>query len=474
MSQNSELTELSACEAVRLLKRREVSPLEMVDAAIRRIEAIDDDINALPIRFFEDARAAARHFEKANKIIDDTPGSLAGLPIAVKDFNDVAGQRTTHGSPIFEKRVATHSDMAVATLVRRGAIPIAKSNVPEFGGANTFNTLFGATRNPWNTDLTAGGSSGGSAAALATGQVWLATGNDLGGSLRIPASYCGIASMRPGVGSVVRPEWMPPFDTLGAEGPMGRTVADMALMLDALAQESPQDPFSHGRPPRSYSQALEAPPTPARIAFSPNLGIGPVDPEVARVCRDATLMLESFGARISDACPDFSSAIETFETQRALLFATLWGDLAQQHADQLPPWILANFRKGLELRADDIIRAERQRADLYRRLMEFFQRFDILVCPTVALPPFPVDQRYPTDIAGQKLDSYIDWMYLTFAVTLTACPVVSVPCGLTASGLPVGLQLIGPPRSEFELIATAKVVESNAGVAENLPISAVK
>ena len=226
---------LTASAAVGLLKKGEVSPLELVDAAIARIEQVDPLVNALPIRCFESARARARKFSKADVETSSTRGWLGGLPIAVKDYNDLAGSLTTYGSPIYANNIAARSDLTVANLEDRGAIPVAKSNVPEFAGANTFNTVFGATRNPWNTELTAGGSSGGSAAALASGMVWLATGNDLGGSLRIPASYCGIVGMRPSAGRVPRPESVVPFDSLWVEGPMGRCVADVALMLDAQA-----------------------------------------------------------------------------------------------------------------------------------------------------------------------------------------------------------------------------------------------
>ncbi|WP_119461893.1 amidase family protein [Rhodospirillaceae bacterium SYSU D60014] len=467
-----ELTRLTATEAVTLLKRREISPVELVDAAAARIEAVDGQVNALPIRFFEQARTAAKRLSATTAKDSARPGWLAGLPIAVKDYNDVAGQITTYGSPIFANSVAETSDLTVQTLVAHGAIPIAKSNVPEFAGSNTFNKVFGATRTPWDTRLTSGGSSGGSAAALASGQVWLATGNDLGGSLRIPASYCGIVGMRPSVGRVPRPISSLPFDPLWVEGPMGRTVADVALMLDAQAWPSRHDPLSLPRPETPFAAAITEPKFPRRVGFTPDLGLSrAVDPEVVEICRAGARKLEEVGVQVEEGGPDLSGGIETFQTLRALLFSALRGDLLETHRDQIAPEIVWNLEKGLALETDEILRAERQRAILCRKVSAYFDGFDMLACPTVALPPFPVEQRYPTEIDGEKLTTYIDWMFLTFVITLTGCPAISVPCGVTRTGLPVGLQLIGRPRGDFELISAARLLEQGCGIARQVPLT---
>ncbi|WP_171020373.1 amidase family protein [Cupriavidus sp. 2SB] len=463
------LCTLSATEAVRLLRRRELSPLDLVDAAIARIEAVDPVVNALPIRNFEAARAAARHFPKADPAVSEAPGWLAGLPIAVKDYNDLAGTPTTYGSPIFANNVVAHSDLTVANLEQRGAIPLAKSNVPEFAGANTFNTVFGATRNPWNTQCSAGGSSGGSAAALAAGMVWLATGNDLGGSLRIPASFCGIVGMRPSVGRVPRPASVMPYDPLWVEGPMARSVADVALMLDAQAHFDMRDPLSWPAPAVPFTQAIAAPRAPARVAFSTNLGIGKVEAEVAAICRQATLRFADVGAEVEAAHPDFSGAFEAFQTLRANLVAAVRGPLLTEHRARICDEIIWNIEKGLQQTGADVARADRLRGELFQRVAAFFGDYDVLACPTVAVAPFPVAQRFPTEIDGEPLTSYIDWMYLTFVLTLTGCPAISVPVGLTSDGRPVGLQLVGRPRGDFDLLAAAHLLEQMCGMGTQVP-----
>jgi amidase len=469
MSSATELTHLTAAEAVDLLRAGKVSPLELVDAAIARIDSVDPAVNALPVRRFDQARETARRFPA--KLRDSAgPGWLAGLPVAAKEFNDVAGLATTYGSPIFANNVAAKSDLSVTTLEQSGAIVIAKSNVPEFAGSNTFNSLFGATRNPWDLRMTAGGSSGGAAAALAAEMVWLAMGSDLGGSLRIPASYCGIVGMRPSVGRVARGVSLPAFDSLWVEGPMGRTVADVALMLDAQAGQSPHDSLSMPPPLAPFTESVRSPRPPRRIAFSPNLGLSRVvDPEVVEICRAATRRFENIGCEVEEAEPDFKCLIETFETLRAYLFATLRGELVEKEGHRILPSILSNIEKGLSLRVEELLRAERQRAALFHRVSNFFDTFDILACPCVATPPFKVEKPYPTEIGGEELTTYIDWMFLTFVVTLTGCPAISVPCGFTKDGLPVGLQLIGPSHGDFKLLSAAYLLEVETNISGRIP-----
>ncbi|MCO5120822.1 MAG: amidase family protein [Burkholderiaceae bacterium] len=473
MATGNELIRMSATEAVARLRRREITPLELVDAAAARIEEVDGRVNALPIRFIDQAREAARRFTDRKPPQDPPPGWLAGLPIAAKDYNDVAGQRTTFGSPIFADAVASASDHTVTTLEANGAIFMAKSNVPEFAGSNTFNPVFGATRNPWNLAMTAGGSSGGAAAALASGTQWLAMGSDLGGSLRIPASYCGIVGMRPSVGRVPRGGGLPAFDPLWVEGPMARNVADLALMLDALSVPHPHDPLVMPAPEVPFSVAVQGATPPRRVGFTPDLGLSSVDPEVADICRSAALRLGAAGTVVEDASPDFANSIETFQTLRALLFAALRGELLEIERERINPSIVWNIEKGLQLGIDEVIRAERERTALYHRVAGFFDRYDLLLCPTVAVPPFPVEQAYPTRIGDQELSSYIDWMFLTFVVTLTGCPALSLPCGFTRSGMPVGLQIIGRSRADAAVLAAAALLEGEFGIAGRLPIDPI-
>ena len=299
-----DLTSLSARAAVAALRAGEVSPREMVEAALRRIEAVDGPLNALPTLCAERALA---HADTA-----DRQSALAGLPIAVKDLTDVAGVRTTYGSPIYADNVPERSDILVERLEERGAVVLAKSNTPEFGaGGQTFNEVFGPTRNPWDTSRTCGGSSGGSAVALASRQVWLATGSDLGGSLRTPASFCSVVGLRPSPGRVARGPAEPPFDTLTVEGPMARDVADAALMLDAMGGPHPEDPLALPAPPEPFLSAALSPELPARIAWSDDLGITPLEPEVRAVCRAAVERLAAAGVEVVEAHPDLGTAPET-------------------------------------------------------------------------------------------------------------------------------------------------------------------
>ncbi|NMJ43475.1 amidase [Roseomonas sp. JC162] len=460
-----ELWELSATEAVARLRRGEVSPLEMVDAAAARIAAVEPRVNALPIRFLDVARDQAKGFRREAR---EHPGWLAGLPVAIKDYNDVGGQLTTLGSPIYAQHVAPTDDRTVATMRANGAIPVAKSNVPEFAGSHTFNPVWGVTRNPWDLGRTAGGSSGGAAAALAAHEVWLANGSCLGGSLRIPASFCGVVGLRPSAGVVPRGDGLPAFDSLWVDGPMARNVADLALLLDAMADLTPHDPLSRPVPVGGYQTAMMRGRPPRRIGFSADLGLRKVDPEVAAICEAAARQFATMGTAVEAASPDFSGAIDAFQVLRALLFADVRGGLLPAERDRINPDIVWNIEKGLTLTAAEIIEARRARAALFHRVARFFDDFDLLVCPTVAVPPFPVEQRFPTEIAGERLTTYIDWMFLTFVITLTGCPAISIPCGVTAEGLPVGLQLVGPPHGDAALLGQARLIEQALGFRQTM------
>jgi amidase len=462
-----DLWRLCATELVTRLRKRELSPLEVLDAAASRIEALEPKLNALPIRFLDEARDHAKHFRREDR---NDPGWLAGLPMAIKDYNDVAGQLTTCGSPIFAQYRAPADDRTVATLRANGAIFLAKSNVPEFAGSHTFNPVWGITRNPWNLERTAGGSSGGAAAALAAGEVWLANGSCLGGSLRIPASFCGIVGLRPSPGVVPRGDGLPAFDTLWVDGPMARNVPDLALMLDAMAALTPHDPLSRPVPERGFQAALQHARPPRRVGFSPDFALRRIDPEIARICQAAAQRFAGMGCEVDEEAPDFSGAIECFQVLRALLLADVRGDLLRRERNRINPDIVWNIEKGQNLTTDEIIRAQRQRHLLFHRVAQFFDSHDLLACPTVAVAPFAVEQRFPTEIAGEKLTTYIDWMFLTFVITLVGCPAISLPCGLTDDGLPVGLQLVGRPHGDAELLGTALLLEKGLGFSQRVPL----
>ncbi len=469
-----ELCRLTAEEAVRRLKAGEVSPLEMVDAAIARIEAVDGLLNAIPTRCFERAQEHARHLMAEERHIERPPAWLGGLPIAVKDLTPVGGVRTTYGSRIFAEHVPQRSDLLVDVLEANGAIVIGKSNTPEFGaGASTFNDVFGVTRNPWDPARSVAGSSGGSAAALASGQVWLATGSDLGGSLRTPASFNGVVGLRPSPGRVPRGPAEQPFETLSVEGPMARTATDAALLLDAMLARHPEDPLSLEVPAVPFAEAMGRVEGPRRVAFSADLGITPVHPAVRAVCEAAAAGLADAGVEVEDACPDFTDAPRCFQVLRAMSFLTELGPYLERHRALLKPEIVWNIERGLGLDPADVAWAERARARLYYRVVEFFRRYDLLLCPAAIVPPFDAEVRYVEEVEGRRFDNYVDWIAITYAITLTSCPAASVPVGLTVEGLPVGLQVVGPPRDEARVLGAARLLEDLAGLSERLPVDTI-
>ncbi|HUL09974.1 MAG TPA: amidase family protein [Candidatus Acidoferrum sp.] len=471
MSDPSELTHMTAQAVVRLLRQGRVSPLELIDAALARIAATDAVLNALPTLCADRARDRARRLMESASAVAPGPGWLGGLPLAVKDLNDVAGVRTTYGSPIYADHVPARSDILVERLEANGGVVLAKSNTPEFGaGANTFNAVFGETLNPWNPRLTVGGSSGGSAAALAAGQVWLATGSDLGGSLRTPASFCSVVGLRPSPGRVPHGPEARPFDTLSVDGPMGRTVGDVALMLDAMVARHPEDPLSLDLPQEPFQIAAAERRRPQRVAFSPDLGITPVDAEVRALCAAAARRFEEAGAVVEEACPDFSGAAECFGILRAAGFVAGHREHYEKHRDKLKPDVIWNIERGLALTADDIARAELARGALYHRVVAFFRRYDLLLCPAACVPPFDVKTRWIKELNGVAFDNYVEWIRITYAVTLTSSPALSLPCGFTRDGRPVGLQMVGRPRGEADLLGAAAALEEILDLAKLVPI----
>jgi amidase len=462
---SDQLCSLTAVQAVALLRSGQVTSRELVEAALRRIELVDPGLNALP------TVCAERALEHAANVSAATP--LAGLPLAVKDLNDVAGVRTTYGSPIYADHVPERSDLMVERLEQRGGVVLAKSNTPEFGaGANTFNEVFGETRNPWRRSLTCGGSSGGSAAALASGQVWLATGSDLGGSLRTPAGFCGVVGLRPSPGRVACGPSPLPFDTLSVEGPMARTVADAALMLDAMAGVHAEDPLSLAEPPRPFAEAAARPALPARVAFSADLGITPVASEVRDACAEAVRRLEAAGVSVEPAEPDLSEAPEAFQVLRAAGFVAGMEELYRDHRAQLKPDVIWNIEQGMALSAERIGWAERARGAIFQRVSSFLDRFPLLLCPTACVAPFDVSVRWVSELEGVRFDNYVEWLRITSAITLSSCPVVAMPCGLTGDGLPVGMQLVGRVRGEWELLSAAAAIEQVWGMAGLVPLAA--
>ena len=458
----------TACAIVDKLKAGDVTPLDLLDVLEQRIAEVDDKVNALPTLCFDRARDHAKALMQKPAA---ERGLLAGLPIPIKDLSSVAGVLTTQGSPIYKDRIPEQSDIVVTHLEHNGAVVYAKSNTPEFGaGANTFNEVFGATLNPWDTSRSAAGSSGGAAVALATGMAWLAHGSDMGGSLRNPASFCGVVGLRPSVGRVANTPKFKADRPLSVQGPMARNVEDVALLLDAMTGEHPADPLALPSPPASFLSAARSGKTPKRVAYSPDLGITPVDPEVARVTRKAAERFAEVGAVVEEAHPDLREAHECFHVLRAFDFAISKAALLRTRRDMLKPEVIWNIEEGLKLTVEQLERAEAQRLAMIERTLTFFETYDLLLAPATIVPAFPVENRYLAECAGKTFDNYVEWLGIVYAITLTYCPALSLPCGFTASGLPVGLQMVAPPRGEAQLLAGAKALEDILGLRGTTPI----
>jgi len=460
-----------ATELVRLYRRRKTSPLEVMQAVLARIDAVNPQVNAYVTVAREAALAAARRATAALRRRASLP-PLHGVPVSIKDLTATKGIRTTWGSKIFEHHVPAEDALTVARLKASGAIVVGKTNTPEFGaGGNTFNAVFGATRNPWNLALTCGGSSGGAAVALATGMGPLAQGSDLGGSLRTPAAFCGVVGFRTTPGLVpVYPRELA-WDSLSVSGPMARTVSDVALMLSVMAGPDDRAPLSYDVNTDAFRAAVKRPSVRGwRVAWTPDLGgLIPVEPEVAQVAAGATRVFRSLGARVTTASPSFAELNDIVLGTRGLSMAALHGDRLAEWREAMQKGLVWNIEQGIALTARDIGRAERLRSVLWERVRRFMERYELLVLPTVAGKPFPIEQPYPTELQGKRLENYTQWFFLTYALSVTGLPVISVPAGFTHDGLPVGIQIVGRRRQEASVLRAAAAFEAAAPWADHIP-----
>ena len=466
----SELNWMTAVELAALVKRGEVSAVELLTAHMRQIEKVNPQVNAivtfLPEMALELAKAADEKQARG-----ETLGILHGLPIAHKDLFETKGIRTTMGSPVFADNVPESDDLIIARLKQAGCITIGKTNVPEFGaGSHTFNPVFGATRNPYDLNRTCGGSSGGAAVALASGMIPIADGSDMGGSLRNPASFCNVVGLRPSPGRVPGYPKSNAWSTLSVDGPMARTVQDVALMLQAIAGYDPRAPISLHEPAATFGNALERDFAGVTIAWSPDLGDLPVDPQVTATIERQLSVLSDLGCHVEPTQPDFRDAYEIFQTLRAwnfeLSFAEHFAEFGEEQFKETIRW---NAAQGRKLTAAQISRTEVKRTELFHRVREFLDTYEFLLLPTAQVPPFPIDWEYPKEINGVGMDTYIDWMMSCAFITVTGLPAISVPCGFTDDGLPVGLQIVGRPQSEFEVLQLAYAFQEATRFYEQKP-----
>lgn len=459
-----------ATELAAMLRAREVSARELLDAHLDRIDRFNPGVNAVVTLDVDGARAAADAADAA-LAAGEPVGPLHGLPVAHKDTHATGGMRTTWGSPLHTDTVPPRDELVVARLKAAGAIRVGKTNVPEFAaGSHTFNPVFGATHNPYRHGLSAGGSSGGAAAALAAGFVPVAEGSDMGGSLRNPAAFCNVVGLRPTPGRV--PTWPAAigWSQLSVQGPMGRTVADTALQLSVLAGPERRVPIALDDDPAAFTARLPERLDGLRVAWAPDLGGRvTVDPTIVSVLAASVPVFEELGATVDDACPDLSGADEVFGTLRAWLFEATFGDLVRKHPDEVKDSIRWNTELGAKLSGPDLARTETAHTKLYERMVAFFERYDVLLAPTTQVLPFPVEMEYPTEIAGVPQDNYLEWMRSCTIVSATGCPALSVPGGFTDQGLPVGLQVIGPPRADRRVLEAGHAFEQATRFGQRRP-----
>ncbi|HEX3703242.1 MAG TPA: amidase [Vicinamibacterales bacterium] len=454
-----EVCALSAVEMARLLRTRQVSAREVLAAHLNRIDRVNPALNAIITLVPEQALAAAARADEA-LATGAAVGPLHGLPIAHKDLQPTPGIRTTFGSPLFKDFVPSQGSLLVERVARAGAIVVGKTNTPEFGaGSQTFNTVFGATRNPYDPSKTCGGSTGGGAVALACGMLPIADGSDMGGSLRNPASFCNVVGMRPSAGRV--PVWpsVSGWSTLSVEGPMARSVADVALLLSALAGPDPRSPISLAEPGARFAAPLDRDFSGVRVAWWKNLGGLPVDRRVSAQVNAQRRHFESLGCIVEEAEPDFGDADEIFKTLRALAFLESRGETVAQHRGMVKDTIVWEVDRGLRLTAADVARAEMKRTALYQQMRQFMERYEFFVLPVSQVPPFDVTQPYVTEIEGIAMETYIDWMKSCYFVSATGHPAISVPAGFTEDRLPIGLQIVARHRDDWGLLQIACAYE---------------
>ena len=453
---------------VRATHAGDVSARELLELHLARIDEVNPSVNAVVSldaeRALQAASAADRHRAGGGEL-----GPLHGLPFAVKDTHALAGWRTTYGSPLLADNVAEHDELLVARIRAAGAIMIGKTNVPEFAaGSHTFNAVFGVTRNPYDLSRSAGGSSGGAAAALAAGMVPLADGSDMGGSLRNPASFCNVVGLRPSLGRV--PEWpqLNGWEATAVGGPMARTVADLSLLLSVIAGPHPRAPQSLAAEDFTAPQPREL--AGLRVAFAPDLGGQlEVDDGVRAVVHLAATAFADAGAHVTPAHPDLREAEWVFRTLRAWNFHARFAEQLAERPDGFKPALADNIRAGADLTGDDIARAYLQRTALGNRMVDFFDRYDVLLMPVSQVPPFLVEEEYPTTISGKPMTTYLDWMRSAYVITVTGCPAISVPAGFTPAGLPVGIQLVARHNQERRLLEIAAAFEALTRVGERRP-----
>jgi amidase len=451
--------ELTASEARRLIGARELSPVELLESCIARIEAVNPAVNAIVTTAFDRARTEAREAEAA-LVRGDALGPLHGLPVAIKDNQDTRDIRTTHGSPHFAANVPAADQDIVAAVREAGGIVVGKTNIPEMSiGANTVNRLFGATGNPFDVTLTCGGSSGGSAAALAASMVPLATGSDHGGSLRIPACYCGVVGHRASAGVVPNERRVPAHSVYSTQGPIGRTVADAALLLSVIARRSRRDPMAFPLDPTQFAKLDAIDPGSLRVAVSADLGGVLVSDTIRRTFSERVERFSGLFRRCEWSDVDLRPAADVDWKLRSEIFVAQYSDAIDREDEDFNPNIRRNLDAAMQMSMRDVANAHRRQMEIYQAFQSVLDDFDLLICPGVSVPPFPWKELYPQVVDGQPVRTYMEWLGLTAALTVVGHPVTALPCGRDRNGTPFGIQLVGANFADRFLLGAAQALE---------------
>lgn len=466
----SDIPFMTATDLTVSMRTGTLSVTEVLTAHIERIEQTNPTVNALVALDLDRAMDQAAQLDRQWSRTTDK-GPLYGLPTAHKDILPTKGIRTTRGSELFATDVPDVDHIVVERMKKAGALTLGKTNVPEFGlGSHTFNDVYGLTRNPYDLAKSAGGSSGGAAASLAAGMIPIADGSDTGGSLRNPASFCNVVGLRPTPGRV--PSWpeSAAWGRLSVKGPMARTVEDVALLLSVLSGPDPRSPMSLETPGQAFAGALASDPHGARIAWSADLsGTVPVAPEVVDAFRPALQAFTDLGCHLEEAAPDLAGAASVFETLRAWQLEYSLGPLLERNPGKFKRDAVWNIEQGRRLTGNDIGRAEIAQTALHHTMRLFFQRYDFLITPVCQVAPFDAELPYPQEINGHVMDNYLEWMRLPSIISVTGCPAISVPAAFTPTGLPIGLQIIAPPRAEKALLQIAYAFEQRNGAGARRP-----
>ena len=466
----SEICFMTATEMARRIRTKDLSCREVMEAHLTQIDRVNPIVNAIVTQISPEKALNLADEADESLVQGKDIGPLHGLPIAHKDLVLTKGIRTTLGSPIFKDFVPDFDGLIVERLKNAGAITIGKTNTPEFGaGSQTFNEVFGETLNPYDTTKTCGGSSGGAAVALACGMLPIADGSDMGGSLRNPGNFCNIVGFRPSPGRV--PAWpsIVAWFPISVQGPMARTVKDVALMLSAIAGPDPRSPISIAEPGSKFSETLERDFKGVRIAWSKDLGELQVDPRVTQVLEGQRHVLEEMGCITEEGQPDFSHADEIFKTWRAWHYELLFAELWKTNRELLKSDVIWNIEQGQKLTGPQVGEVEVKRTELFHRVRRFMETHEFLICPVNQVPPFDVKQRWVQEIAGVKMNTYIDWMKSCYYITVTGLPAISVPCGFTPEGLPVGMQIVGRHNNDFGVLQLAHAFEKATGLWQKHP-----